>query len=90
MRSEKISTKQVAIFLEHLILKEYLQNEITKNLSRSGCPLKLSKKNLNNIVKPINKRYGLSQRQIALGFKVHYSTTWGNLRRQTSIVIRKR
>ena len=56
---------------------------------RSGHPLKLSKKNLNNIVKSVNNRCGLSQRKIAPRFKVHYSTISRNLQRRTSIVIRK-
>ena len=46
----------------YYVLKKYLQYGTTKDLSRNGRPLKLSKKNLNNIV---NNRYGLSQRQIA-------------------------
>ena len=68
-------------------MKKYLQYGTTNDLSRSGRPLKLSKKNLNNIV---NNRCGLSQRQIARRFKVHYSTVSRNLQRRTSIVIRKR
>ena len=55
-------------------------------MSRSGRPLKLSKKNLNNIVKSVNNRCGLSQHKIA---QVHYSTISRNLQRRTSIVIRK-
>ena len=69
------------------VLKKYLQCGTTKDLSRSARPLKLSKKNLNNIV---NNRCGLSQCKIARRFKVHYSTIWRNLQRRTSIVIRKR
>ena len=46
----------------YYVLKKYLQYGTTKDLSRNGRPLKLSKKNLNNIV---NNQYGLSQRQIA-------------------------
>ena len=71
------------------VLKKYLQYGTTKDLSRSGRPLKLSKKNLNNIVKSVNNRCGLSQRQIARRFKVHYSTISCKLQRRTSIVIRK-
>ena len=68
-------------------LKKY---EVAKDLSRSTRPLKLSKQNLNNIVKSINNRCGLDQCQIARRFKVHYSTILRNLPRRTSIVIRKR
>ena len=52
--------------------------------------LKLSKKNLNNIVKSVNNRCDLSQRKVEQRLKVHYSTISHNLRRRTSIVIRKR
>ena len=72
------------------VLKKYLQYGTTKDLSRSGHPLKLSKKNLNNIVKSVNNRCDLSQCKIARRFKVHYSTISRNLQRRTSIVIRKR
>ena len=71
----------------YYLLKKYLQYGITKDVSRNGRSLKLSKKNLNNIV---NNRCGLSQRQIARRFKAHYSTISRNLQRRTSIVIRKR
>ena len=73
----------------YYVLKEYLQYGTAKDLSRSGGPLKLSKENLDNIFKSVNDRCSLSQRNIARQFKVHYSTISRNLRRQTSIVIRK-
>ena len=38
----------------YYVLKKYLQYGTTKDLSRSGRPLKLSKKSLNNIVKSVN------------------------------------
>ena len=69
--------------------KKYLQYGITKSLSPSDHPLKLSKKNLNNIVKSVNNRCGLSQCQIVRRFRLHYSTIPRELRRRTSIVIRK-
>ena len=74
----------------YYVLKKCLQYGTTKDLSRSGRPLKLSKKNLNNIVKSVNNRCGLSQRKIERQFKVHYSTISLNLQRRTSVVIRKR
>ena len=73
----------------YYVLNKYFQYGTTKDPSRSARPLKLSK-NLNNIVKSINNRCGLSQRKISRRFKVHYSTISLNLRRRTSIVIRKR
>ena len=74
----------------HYVLQKYSQYETTKDLSWNARPLKLSKKNLKNIVKFVNNRCGLSQRKLARRFKVHYSTISRNLRRRTSIVIRKR
>ena len=67
-------------------LKKY---GVAKDLSRSTSLLKLSKKNLNNIVKSINNRCGLDQCEIARRFKVHYAAILPNLPRRTSIVIRK-
>ena len=84
--SEKQDVPQSTIYY---VLKKYLQHGTTKYLSRSRLPLELSK-NLNNIVKPINNRRALSQRQIARQFKVRYLTISRTLRRRTSIVIRKR
>ena len=63
----------------YYVLKKYLQYGTIKDRSRSDRPLKLSKKNLNNIVKSVNNRCGLSQRKIARRFKVHYSTISRNL-----------
>ena len=59
------------------------QGSVTK------CSSTKLSQNLNNIVKSINDRCGLSQRKIARRFKVHYSTISLKLRRRTSIVIRK-
>ena len=47
----------------YYVLKEYLQYGTTKDLSRSDHSLNLSK-NLNNIIKAINNRCGLSQHKI--------------------------
>ena len=47
----KQNVSQSAIYY---VLKKYLQYESTKDLLRSGRPLKLFKKNLSNIVKSIN------------------------------------
>ena len=63
------------------VLKKCLQYGTTKDLSRNSRPLKLSKKNLNNIVKSINNRCGLSQCETVRRFKLHYSTISSNLRR---------
>ena len=49
----------------YYVLKMYLQYETTKDLSRSARSLRLSKKNLNNIVKSLHNRCALSQRKIA-------------------------
>ena len=48
----------------YYVLKKYLQCGTTKDLPRSGRPLKLSKKNLNNIVESVNSQCALNQRKI--------------------------
>ena len=84
---KKQNVPQITIYY---VLKKYLQYGTTKDPSRNGRPLKLSKKNLNNIVKSVNNRCGLSQHKMERWFKVHYSTISRNLQRRTSIAIRKR
>ena len=72
------------------ILKRYLTYNTTKDRVRSGRSVKLSDKNLTDIVKSDNNRCGISQRKIGRRFNVHQSTILRNLRKRTSIVIRKR
>ena len=48
----------------YYILKKYLRYGTTKDLSRSGRPVKLSTKDLNRLVKSVNNRCGLSQRKL--------------------------
>ncbi|CAF3880862.1 unnamed protein product, partial [Adineta steineri] len=55
-----------------------------------GRPVKLSNKTLERIVKSVNNQCGISQRKIGRRFNVHQSTNSRNLRKRTSIVIRKR
>ena len=74
----------------YYILNKYLRYGITKDQPRSGRSLKLSNEKLNDIVKSVNNRSGISQRQIGRRFHVHHSTISRNLRRRTSICIRKR
>lgn len=74
----------------YYILTKYLKCGITKDEPRTGRPLKISNKKLNNLVKSINNRCGLSQRKMARRFRVHQSTISRNLKKRTSIVIRKR
>ncbi|CAF3904570.1 unnamed protein product [Rotaria magnacalcarata] len=74
----------------YYILSKYLKYGITKALPRSSRSLKLSDKKLKNIVKSVNNRTGVSQRKIAKDSHVHQSTISRNLRRRTSIRIRKR
>ncbi|CAF3205189.1 unnamed protein product [Rotaria sp. Silwood2] len=45
---------------------------------------------MNDNVKAVNNRCGLSQRKIGRRFRVNHSTISRNLRRRTSVVIRKR
>ena len=74
----------------YYVLKKYLRYETTKDLSRSGRPVKLSTKDLKRLVKSVNNRCNLSQRKLARRFLVHQSTISRNLRQRTSVVIRKR
>lgn len=74
----------------YYVLKKYLQCSTTKDLHRNGRPLKLSRKNLNNLVKSVNNKCGVSQRELARRFQVHQSTISRNLRQRTSVVIRRR
>jgi len=74
----------------YYILNKYLKYGITKDRPRSGHPLKLSDKKLKQIVKSVNNRTGVSQRELAKDSHVHHSTISRNLRKKTSIRIRKR
>lgn len=74
----------------HYILKKYLRYGTTKDRSRSGRPVKLSDKNLSDLVESVNNRCGLSQRKMGRKFRVHHTTISRNLRKRTSIVIRRR
>jgi len=74
----------------YYILNKYLKYGITKDRPRSGRPLKLSDKKLKQIVKSVNNRTGVSQRELAKDSHVHHSTISRNLRKRTSIRIRKR
>ena len=74
----------------YYILKEYLRYRTTKDLPRSGRPVKLSTKDLNRLVKSVNNRCARSQRKLGRRFRVHQSTISRNLRQRTSVIIRKR
>ena len=56
------------------ILKKYLTHGTTKFLPRKGGPVKINSKQLNDLVKTVNNKTGISQRQIARRFKVHQAT----------------
>ena len=72
------------------IINKYLKYGQTTFLPRTGRPLKLSNRKLNQLVKCVNNRYGVSQRKLAYRFGVNQSTISRNLRQRTPIVIRKR
>jgi hypothetical protein len=72
------------------ILKKYLVYGTTEFLPRSGRPFKLSDKQVDAMVKSINNKTGVSQREIARRYKVHHSTINRTLKRRTSVIIRKR
>ena len=48
----------------YYILKKYLRYGTTKDLPRSGRPVKLSTKNLNRFVKSVNNQCARSQRKL--------------------------
>ncbi|CAF1505538.1 unnamed protein product [Rotaria magnacalcarata] len=58
----------------YYISNKYLRYGIARDQPRSGRPLKLSNKKLNDIVKSVNNRSGISQRKIGRRFHVHHST----------------
>ncbi|CAF4685028.1 unnamed protein product, partial [Rotaria socialis] len=97
-RDEREALSQLHYFVKqniprrtiYYILNKYLRYGIARDQPRSGRPLKLSNKKLNDIVKSVNNRSGISQRKIGRRFHVHHSTISRNLRRRTSIRIRKR
>jgi len=72
------------------IINKYLKYGRTTFFPRTGRPFKLSNKKLNQLVKSVNNRCGVSQRKLARRFGVNQSTISRNLRQRTSIVIRKR
>ena len=74
----------------YFILKKHLLYEINHDRPRSGHPSEFSDQNLKAIVRSVNDRCSVSQRKIARRFQVHQSTISRNLRRRTSVVIRKR
>ena len=74
----------------YYILKKYLRYGTTKDLPRSGRPVKLSTKDLNRLVKSVSNRCARSQRKLGRRFRVHQSTISRNLRQRTSVIIRKR
>ena len=71
-------------------MNKYLRIWTTEDQLRSGRPLKLSDKKLNDIVKCVNNRSGISQRKIGRCFHVHHSTISCHFQKRTSIRIRKR
>ena len=73
----------------YYILNKYLRYGTTEDQRRSGRPLKLSDKKLNDIVKSVNNRSNISQRKIGRRFHVHHSTISCNFRKRTSTRIRK-
>ena len=85
-----LKTKSIPERTIRYILKKYLSHGTTKFLPRKGRPFKINNKQLNGLVKTVNNKNGISQRQIARCFKVHQATISRKSRKRTSIVIRKR
>ncbi|CAM4797872.1 unnamed protein product [Rotaria magnacalcarata] len=61
-----------------------------QEINREVVAAEVIHQKLNDIVKSVNNRSGISQRKIGRRFHVHHSTISRNLRRRTSIRIRKR
>ena len=58
----------------YYILNKYLRYRTTKDQPQSGRPLKLSDRKLNDIVKSVNNRSGISQRKTERCIHVHHAT----------------
>lgn len=72
------------------MLRKYLVHQTTDFLPRKGRPVKITDRQCDGLVKTINNKTGLSQRQMAKRYNVHQSTISRTLKRRTPIVIRKR
>ena len=71
-------------------LQHYKKYGLTTDLPRSGRPVKLSNRKLASLVRKVNNKAGVSQRQLAKCYNVAQSTISRNLKRRTKVRIYKR
>ena len=69
------------------ILKRYDERKTTKFLPKSGRPSRLSNKDIQALVKNINNKTGISQRQLEQRLGVHQSTILHTLKNKTTVKI---
>ena len=71
-------------------LQHYKKYGLTTGLPRSGRPVKLSNRKLASLVRKVNNKAGVSQRQLVKHYNVAQSTISRNLKRRTKVRIYKR
>ena len=71
-------------------LQHYKKYGLTTDLPRSGRPVKLSNRKLASLVRKVNNKAGVSQRQLAKHYNVAQSTISRNLKKRTKVRIYKR
>jgi transposase len=72
------------------ILKKYKEHGTTNFLPKSGRPSKMSDKKVNELIKKVNNKTGVSQRRLGRRFRVHQSTISRIINNRTTIKIYKR
>lgn len=72
------------------ILAKYAKHGQTSFLSKSGRPTKISNKQLKSLVKLVDNKTGVSQRQLGRRFSVAQSTISRNLKKRTDVRILRR
>ena len=72
------------------ILTKYTEHGQTSFLPKSGRPNKISEKQLKTLVKLVDNKTGVSQRQLSRRFGVAQSTISRNLKKRTNVKILKR
>ena len=70
-------------------LQRYKKYGLTTDLPRSGRPAKLSNRKLASLVRKINNKAGISQRQLANHCNIAQSTIPKNVKRRTKVRIYK-
>ena len=71
-------------------LRRYKKYRLTTDLPRPGRPAKLSNRKIASLVRKVNNKAGISQRQLAKHYNVAQSTTSKNLKSRTKARVYKR